>query len=338
MDHNPLLRYVVAGNLNRSTILTPDGQSHVDVPGGALLYAGCGLALWEGGIGLVARVGEDYPRRWIEEMEERGFDCRGIHILPQEVDLRYFVSYLEPDAPQTESPVAQFSKLGLSYPRTLLGYQSRPPQPDSRTQPNILTTRLTNIPEDYLDVTAIHLGPMDYMSHSMLPSFFKHGRDCTITLDPGEGYMSSVFWDDIPKIVREVNVFITSEKKLKNLFQGRSVDLWEMAETIAGYGCEIVVVTRKTQGQMVYERVSKKKWTLPAYPVQPNDPTGAGDAFCGGYLAGLRTTYSAVEAALYGNISASFAVEGVNPFYGLDALHGLAEARRESMRGKIRKV
>ncbi len=39
--------------------------------------------------------------------------------------------------------------------------------------------------------------------------------------------------------------------------------------------------------------------------------TGAGDAFCGGFLAGYLLIGDPVEAAMRGVISASFAVEGV---------------------------
>ncbi len=46
------------------------------------------------------------------------------------------------------------------------------------------------------------------------------------------------------------------------------------------------------------------------------DLTGAGDASCGGFLAGYFLTRNEVEAAMRGAISASFAVEGVG-FSGL---------------------
>jgi sugar/nucleoside kinase (ribokinase family) len=68
------------------------------------------------------------------------------------------------------------------------------------------------------------------------------------------------------------------------------------------------------------------------------DPTGAGDAFCGGFLAGYRRTYDPLEAVLFGNISASLVVEGTGPFYALDALPGLAQARLDALRQSVRKI
>jgi sugar/nucleoside kinase (ribokinase family) len=68
------------------------------------------------------------------------------------------------------------------------------------------------------------------------------------------------------------------------------------------------------------------------------DLTGAGDAYCGGFLAGYRQTYDPVQAALFGGISASLVVEGSGPFYALDALPGLAQARLEALRETVHRI
>jgi ribokinase len=68
------------------------------------------------------------------------------------------------------------------------------------------------------------------------------------------------------------------------------------------------------------------------------NPLGAGDAFCGGFLAGYRRTYEPLMAVLYGNISASLVVEGHPALYALDVLPGLPQARLEALRQSARKV
>ena len=62
------LRFVIAGQLKRDFAIIPNGSARVDVPGGNLLYAASGLSVWQPAklIGLVARVGEDYPREWLK--------------------------------------------------------------------------------------------------------------------------------------------------------------------------------------------------------------------------------------------------------------------------------
>lgn len=338
MSTVPILRFVIAGQLRRNYILSPQGKAALDVPGGNLLYAAAGMAIWETGIGLISRVGEDYPQQWLAQLSQLGFDRRGIHILPEAVDLRYFAAYPDSETRVLENPVAQFARLGMPFPKALLGYTPPVPALDSRLRPSLLTIRQNDFPTDYLDATAAHLCPLDFLSHTLLPSVLRQGNVNTITLDPGENYMNPVFWDDIPILLNGLTAFLVSEQKISALFQGRSTDLWEMAETLAGYGCEIIVIKRGSLGQYVFDHAGRNRWIIPNYPVEIADPTGAGDAFCGGFMAGYRSTYDPLQAALTGNISASMILEGTHPFYALDALPGLAKARQEALRDRVRKA
>ena len=103
-------------------------------------------------------------------------------------------------------------------------------------------------------------------------------------------------------------------------------------------GCELVVVKRGARGLLLYDAAGKKRWEIPAYPSRLVDPTGAGESFCGGSLIGFHQTYDPVRAALYGNVSASLAVEGSGAFYALESMPGLAQARLDSLAGVVRQV
>jgi sugar/nucleoside kinase (ribokinase family) len=111
-----------------------------------------------------------------------------------------------------------------------------------------------------------------------------------------------------------------------------------MAEALAVYGCEIIVIKCGERGQLIYDASTRTRWEVPPYPARLVNPIGAGDAFCGGFLAGYRQSYDPLEATLYGNISASLVVEGHDPTYALDALPGLAQARLEALRQSARKI
>jgi hypothetical protein len=338
MDSPPVLRYILAGQLFRDYIITPDGKPYIDVLGGSLPYAAAGAAVWEAGIGLIARIGEDFPQEWLGQIERAGFDCQGVRILPQSIDLRSFTAFTDIETRHTDAPVAHFARLNLPFPKSLLGYTPPSKQPDNRAQPTIHTIRMTEIPSSYLDATAAHLCPIDFLSHTLLPSVLRQGQVTTITIDPAANYMNPIFWDDIQVLVKGITGLLTSEEKLRGLFEGRSSDLWQMAETVGSWGCEIVVIKRRGRGQYVYDHASRSRWIIPAYPGRIIDPTGGGNAFCGGFLVGFRSTYEPLEAALYGNISASLIIEGSGPFYALDALPGLARARLEGLRGMARRA
>lgn len=338
METTPLPRFLIAGKLNRDYLLLPNGSSYVDIPGGNLLYAAAGLRIWEKSAGLIARVGEDYPRDWLEQISQNNLDLKGIRILPNAVDLRRFIAYPELETPQFDQPVSHYARLGLSFPKSLLGYTIPTNLLDNRSRLSELTIRRGDIPEVYLDASAAHLCPMDFLSHSILTSILRQGHISTLTLDPSDTYMDSIFWEDLPALLNGVTALLVSEQKLLRFFHGRITDLWEMAETIHSFGCEIVVIKRGVQGQYLYENASKSRWVIPSYPSNTIDLTGAGDAFCGGFLAGFRQNYDALEATLYGNISASLIAGGSGPFYALDTLPGLANRRLDALRNMVRKV
>jgi sugar/nucleoside kinase (ribokinase family) len=333
-------RYLIAGNLTRDYIVLPSGEMMLDVPGGNLLYAATGLAVWEPTPppGLVARVGEEYPAEWIADLNNRGFDTRGVRVLSQPVDLRSFYAYSDRTTRAFDDPVPHFARLGLPFPKALLGYQSKAAQPDSRSRLSSTSLRQADFLAEFLDATASHICPIDYLTHSLLPAVLRQAGFTLVTLDPSPGYMNPSFRDDLPALVTGLTAFLPSEEELRSLFQGRSEDLWEMAETLASFGCEIIVIKRGERGQLLYDAGARARWEVPSYPSQLVDPTGVGDAFCGGFLAGFRKTFDPLQAVLHGNISASLVIEGRGPFYALDALPGLKQARLEALRQSVRRI
>ena len=334
-------RFLIVGRLSRDYVVFPSGEPLLDISGGSALYAAVGLAVWEPDPppAMIARVGEDYPRQWLDEFSRHGLNIRGVRILPEAVDLRSFAAYIDRATRVRDDPVAHFARLGYPFPKALLGY--RPPSfasVDSRTRLQPTSLRQGDILASFLDANAIHLCPVDYLTHSLLPAFLRQAEFSTVTLDPSPGYMNPTYWGDVPALLIGLTAFLPSEEEVRSLFQGRTEDLWEMAECLAAYGCEIIVIKRGERGQWVYDAASHSRWEVPSYPARVLNPIGAGDAFCGGFMAGYRRAYDPVEAALHGNISASLVVEGHQALYALDTLPGLPAARLEALRSAIRKV
>lgn len=337
---NSAPRFLVAGRLSRDYILIPDQEPQIDTPGGNVLYASVGLAVWEPDPppAMLARVGEDYPQEWLDDFSQHGLDVRGVHILPEAVDLRFFAAFVDRNTRSGDDPVAHFARLGRPFPKALLGYRSPGAAVDSRTRLLPISLRQGDIPPALMDANAIHLCPLDYLTHSLLPALLRQREFATVTLDPSPGYMNSTYWGDVPALLTGLTAFLPSEEEVRSLYQGRSSDLWEMMEGLAAYGCKIIVVKRGERGQLLYDAAAHRRWEVPPYPARVVNPIGAGDAFCGGFLAGYRRAYDPLEAVLYGNISASLVVEGHQPLYALDALPALPAARLEALRQNIRKV
>jgi sugar/nucleoside kinase (ribokinase family) len=333
-------RFVFAGKLYRDYFITADDQLVLDVLGGNLPYAAIGLKLWEDSPppGLLARVGEDYPQKWLDELTQRGIDTLGVRVLPEAVDVRNFYVFTDKATPVGGDPIPHFARLGITFPKDLLGYRHKKDVLDSRTELTSTSIRQGDIPDVYCDATAVHLCPIDFMTHSLLPAVFRQAGATTVTLDPSPGYMNPTFWSDVPSLLTGLTAFLPAEEELRTLFDHQSDDLWEMAEALAAYGCDHIVIKRGEQGQLLYDATSKTRWEIPAYPARFANPTGVGDAFCGGFLAGYRRAYDPVEATLHGNISASIVAEGMGPYFALDVLPGLPDARLDSLRQSVREL
>ncbi len=329
---------VIAGQLRRQYLIPPEGKPLLDKPGGNLLYSAAGARLWVNQVSLLGRVGEDYPYDWLRSFQQKGMDVRGVKIVPAPMDLRSFLVYLDARNFQCTNPVSHFARLGLPFPKGLLGYQPPKNEQDNRTRANPDSPKLSDIPADYRVAKAAHLAPLDLLTHSQLATAFRHGGVAHVTIDPGPGYMNANYLNDLRSLLQGITAFLPSEEEIRNLFWGRTHDLWEMAETLASFGCDIIVIKRGAHGQYVYDRSRNRRWEIPAYPSNYNDPTGAGDAFCGGFLAGYAATLDPLQAALHGSISASFAIEGSGPFYLLDSMPGLAQARLASLADMVRQV
>lgn len=330
--------FIIAGKLNREYILPPLGQPVMDSPGGGLLYAAGGLAVWDTNAGLLARVGEDYPRRWLHELEERGFDVRGVRLQPQSIDLRAFIAYTDTNERSHSSVVSHFARREMTFPKSLLGYQ---PADESNKDPrevDSISPSALDVPKEYREVSHVHLCPLDFTSQSQLVNLFKGGSNQTVSLDPALNYMNPTFWRDLRVVLQGVTVFQPSEEEIRALFWGETNDLWEMAREISGYGPQIIVIKRGGRGQMIYDAVGNHRYEIPAYPARLADPTGVGDAFCGGFLAGFQKTNDPLMAGVYGGVSASLKIEGSGPFYALSVLPGLAEARLHSLQQLAREV
>ncbi len=323
--------YLIFGQLTREYLLPPTGPVRLDVPGGNPLYVAAGFRVWEAGLGVVGRVGSDYPKAWLEDFAARGIDTQGVKFLDREVDVREFLAYSESFEMTRVNPVSQFARRQMTFPKSLLGLQPDKPFDEA------LRLLVNDIPNEYLNARAAYLCPMDLMTQTQMVAGLKRGATHTFIVDPAPVTMSPTARRELP-LLNGVTVLLVSQEEMRNLFQAETHDLWEMAEAIALYGIEYVVIKCGARGQLLYVASNKKKYEVPAYVARVADPTGAGDAFGGGFMAGFCRDYDPLEGVLYGNVSASLKLEGSGAFYPLDVMPGLAEARVHALRDMVREI
>jgi sugar/nucleoside kinase (ribokinase family) len=81
-------------------------------------------------------------------------------------------------------------------------------------------------------------------------------------------------------------------------------------------GVQTVVLKMGEQGCAVFTH--DDEFRLPAYRVQAVDTTGAGDCFCGGFLAGLCRGFNLRDAARLGNAVAAHGIQRVGNTDGVE--------------------
>jgi ribokinase len=194
------------------------------------------------------------------------------------------------------------------------------------------------VPQSYLHARGFHLAPYDFVVHQTLPTMLRRHGVRYLTCDPSIRYMQPSFAEDVKQIVHGLDAFLPSAYEVRAFFREQIEDLWQAAEAFGAMGARAVVIKLGARGQYLYDVEAKRKWHVPAYPAKVRDVTGAGDAYCGGFLAGLVQTHAPLEAALRGTVSASLVIEGVGAMYALDSTPGLAEARLQSLRDLVRPV
>ncbi len=104
------------------------------------------------------------------------------------------------------------------------------------------------------------------------------------------------------------------EKGIKHAkyLAGNEYEMQVIKNRIAGaqeyFDNMVIITTLGEEGAVVIDKT--KKYTIPRVPVdQVVDPTGAGDAWRSGFLAGLAKGYDLQKAGQMGSVAASFVVE-----------------------------
>ncbi len=328
----------VVGGLREDYFITSAGEVRLREIGGNVIYAAVGAGLWHKSVGLIARIGENYPAEWISLFEERGFDTRGVKVVPGWHDTRTFYAYLSLEERVDTDPAGHFARVGQPLPAELKDYTSSTEGQEERHKFGVLAARPADVPRIFNEARGLHIAPCDYLTHRTMPEAMRAAGIKTITCDPSVRYMQPGQKNEIAGVVRGLDAFVPSELEMQSYYRSEVIDYWEAAAEFGAMGCRFVVIKRGANGALVYHPETDGKWHVPAYPVTIRDVTGAGDAFCGGFVVGLADTGDPVEAALRGAVSASITLEGTGALSGLDAHPNLPKARLDHLRESVRKL
>ncbi len=281
---------VIVGSLAFDTIETPF-ERRERIVGGSGSYSAVAASFFTRPR-VVGVVGRDFPRRTVSFFKKRGLDLRGVSVVPGRTfhwEGRYGEDPNERTTVKTELNVFGGFK---------------PVLPDAFKPADILF--LSNIDPD------LHPAVL-----AQLP------RPRLVAMD------TIRFWietkpDALRRELGRVDLLFANDEEVR-LIAG-DTNLIRAARKILTFGPKIVAAKKGEHGVMLFGR--NFTFGALAHPCEHViDPTGAGDAFAGGFLgrldgAGSLTRLALRRAAVYGSVMASFAIED----FGLARLERLTPA------------
>jgi ribokinase len=341
---------ICCGGLRTDYIITAQNDVRLMEMGGNALYGAAGAKLWLDHIAILARAGESYPSGWIDALHDYGFDVRGIRRVTGQQDHRTFYAYLNNDERVDTEPAKHFARAGMPLPAALQDYvHSTPGQDDpSRYEPLAVT------PEDldaYFKVaddvvhhqlsaaTALHMGPISIRTLRYLPDAARRHGISIVSADPGERAMQPALMTTIEEALSQLDIFMPSDQEVESLFREETtqMDARQCAQWFADRGPRIVVQKLGSDGALVHEK-GGGFWHVPALPVKVLDVTGAGDSFCGGFMADFVQHGDPVRAAITGTVSASLCVQDYGALHMLRATADETDHRAALLRSYVSRL
>jgi sugar/nucleoside kinase (ribokinase family) len=288
---------VVLGNLIVDDVVFADGSTRMFEPGGAAIYNALAARLFEIDTGLVSIVGTDYPDWALAGAMARGVDLGGVHPLGRP-GLRIWVLY--------EERLRQFV------------HRRESPQHTD------VSPRFDQVPEAWRSARAFFISPMPFAVQRALVEALSALPNAFVALDP-LAPLGPETWNDWRALVAKVDAFFVGEDEMQ--VEADAGDYLKTLRRLAGGRLRYVAFKRSARGGMLYDAAQDRlvHWEPRAASVV--DPTGAGDAFATGTLAGLLKGEPAEVALRRGLVATSFVLEDWGPRAILRTGPQQAEAR-----------
>lgn len=271
---------LVTGTVAFDAIETPFGKTE-KIIGGAATYVSLAASYFTKQVAMVAVVGDDFPKLYLDLLETKGINTSGIQIKPGEKSFFWSGRYFN-DMNSRETLVTELNVLANFDPLVPEGLES----------------------PDYL-----MLGNLAPIVQSTLISRLKK-RPKLIVLDTMNFWMD-VALEDLKKTLTMVDVLCINDEEARQL--SGEYSLAKAARKIRSMGPRYLIIKKGEHGALLF--YEEQVFFAPAMLLEEVfDPTGAGDTFAGGFIGWLASTddisfENMKRAIIYGSAMASFCVE-----------------------------
>jgi sugar/nucleoside kinase (ribokinase family) len=270
------MRLLVVGSVALDSVITPFGEVE-DALGGSAVYFSTAASILTG-VRLVGVVGSDYPMEQLVELGARGVDLSGVERAEGE-SFRWKGKY----------------SFDLGSRETL------------ETRLGVFANFNPKIPAAFADSPYVFLGNI----HPELQlSVLDQIRQPKLVACDTMNYWIESARDQLMEVLSRVDLLIINDEEIRELSGDWNVT--RAARWVMERGPRRVVVKRGEHGATLIE--PGRTFFCPAYPLEEVfDPTGAGDAFAGGFLGYVArsdqlSNDTLRRAMVYGASMGSFAV------------------------------
>jgi sugar/nucleoside kinase (ribokinase family) len=298
--------FIVAGKLAYDYIISEAGILSENLLGGNGIFAALGLSAYVSPVRLISRRGMDFPQEWLALLEKRGIDISSIQLLARPHDFKGVMKYRSDgsrkkvtaiDEKIADIKLQKYVNYRMSWGETLEDFYQFTyfPDPYSCRTEDILAAPGVLI----CSAKAVQQGEWIQRIRKINPQL-------NLVMDsPIEGEHGRIP-ENFFSILTGVDCFLPSEVEMKTLFP--DLPLKTAMKMIAQKGPQGVIVKQGVKGALLYERLTDTFWQIPPFSVEGADPTGAGDSFCGGFMAGWSVAKDLKEGVIWGNAVASVTV------------------------------
>ncbi len=270
---------LIVGSIGLDDIETPFDKIEGAL-GGSTTYISLAASYFTGPVSIVGVVGDDFSTDHIKMLEDHNIDHEGLQIVEGGKTFRYGCRY--------------------HY--------------DLNTRDSLFTD--LNVFESFNPIIPVKNKKSSFVILGNIAPSLQ-----TTVLDQLENPKFIVcdtmnFWingalDDLMKVLKRVNVLIINDSEARLL--SKEPNLIKAAKIISDMGPKYLIIKKGEHGALLFGE--NQIFSAPAYPMENIfDPTGAGDAFAGGFTGYLHKNMelsfeNMKRAVIYGSIMASFCVE-----------------------------
>ncbi len=278
-------------------------RSAQKVLGGSATYITLAARYFTDPVRLVAVVGGDFPASYLDTLRDNGIDLKGLVVNREGKTFAWGGRY----------------HYDLNQRDTLF------------THLNVLETFDPVVPQPYRDSRIVCLGNLDpTIQRRVLDQI---DRPDLIVCDTMNYWIKNTP-ESLRETLQRIDCLIINDSEARELAGEPNLIL--AARLIREMGPRILVIKKGEHGAMLF--LDDVIFVAPAYPLEDiQDPTGAGDAFMGGFAGYLaregRIDADALKCAvIYGSAMASFVVERFGPERLLPLTEEVIDTRLQAFR------